>query len=150
MAAESFPEVSEVPVSWGEINLQRADQYKAIVNPDTGKVFSIISNNYKLIRHEDAVQQIKSIINENNELGKHKTIIGFYNDGARMRAIFRFYQKSVVIQMDDAVSPELHLYNSYDTTGPLIVLIRAFRYVCTNGLMNLKEQVLTALIRFNL
>ena len=169
MAAESFPEVSEVPVSWGEINLQRADQYKAIVNPDTGKVFSIVSKDYKLIRHEDAIQQIESIIRENLELGEFKTTIEFFNGGARMRMIFRFYNKSELIQIDDAVSPELHLFNSYDTTWPLIVLIGAFRYICTNGLvvgekylhlrkrhvyhfddMNLKEQVLTALIRFNL
>lgn len=169
LAAESFPEVSEVPVSWGKINLKRADQYKAIVNPDTGKVFSIVSKDYKLIRHEDAIQQIESIINENLELGKYKTTVGFYNDGGRMRVIFRFYNKSAVIQMDDAVSPELHLYNSYDTTWPLIVLIGAFRYVCTNGLvvgekylhlrrrhvyhfddMDIKEQVATSLKRFKL
>jgi len=31
-AVVPFPEVSETPVSWGEINLQRADKYKAIVN----------------------------------------------------------------------------------------------------------------------
>lgn len=38
-----FPDVSEKPVAWGEINLQRADKFKAIVNPETGKVFSIVS-----------------------------------------------------------------------------------------------------------
>ena len=59
LAAASFPEVSEVPVSWGEINLQRADKYKAIVNPEIGKVYSIVSKDYKLIRHEDAVQRIE-------------------------------------------------------------------------------------------
>jgi len=61
----SFPEVSEVPVSWGEINLQQADKYKAIVNPEIGKVFSIVSKDYKLVRHEEAVNQIE------NELVKH-------------------------------------------------------------------------------
>ena len=55
LATASFPEVSEVPVSLGEINLQRAEKYKAIVNPETGKVYSIVSKDYKLIRHEDAV-----------------------------------------------------------------------------------------------
>ena len=37
LAAVSFPEVSEVPVSWGERNLQRADKYKAIVNLDVAR-----------------------------------------------------------------------------------------------------------------
>lgn len=164
-----FPEVSEVPVSWGEINLQRADKYMAIVNPETGKVFSIVSKDYKLIRHENAVQRIEKTIGENPVLGKYKTTIGFYNDGARMRVAYRFYKKSVEIKKDDTVNPELHLFNSYDTTWPFIVLVGAFRYVCANGLvvgekylnlrkrhvyhfdeMDLKEQVSTALKKFKL
>jgi len=165
----SFPEVSEVPVSWGEINLQRADQYKAIVNPETGKVYSIVSKDYKLVRHEDAVQRIESTIDENLELGKYKCATEFYNDGARMRMTYSFYEKSVEIKKGDTVNPELHLFNSYDTTWPFIVLIGAFRFVCTNGLvvgekylhlrkrhiyhfdeMDLNKQVSTALKRFKL
>ncbi len=165
----SFPEVSEVPVSWGEINLQRADKYKAIVNPEIGKVYSIVSKDYKLIRHEDAVQRIERIIDENLELGKYKTDTEFYNDGARMRMIYRLYEKSVEIKRGDTVNPEIHLFNSYDTTWPFIVLIGAFRFVCANGLvvgekylhlrkrhiyhfdeMDLNKQVSTALKRFKL
>ena len=167
LAAASFPEVSEVPVSWGEINLQRADKYKAIVNPEIGKVYSIVSKDYKLIRHEDAVQQIESIIDENLELGKYKTTAEFYDDGARMRVTYRFYKKSVEMKKGDTVNPEIHVFNSYDTTWPFIVLIGAFRFVCANGLVvgekylhlrkrhvyhfdeiDLKEQVSTALKRF--
>ena len=168
-AAVSFPEVQEVPVSWGEINLQRADQYKAIVNPESSKVYSIVSKDYKLIRHEEAVQRIESTIDENLELGKYKSATEFYNDGARMRMTYSFYEKSVEIKKGDTVNPELHLFNSYDTTWPFIVLIGAFRFVCANGLvvgekylhlrkrhvyhfedMDLKEQVSTALKRFKL
>jgi hypothetical protein len=47
LAPVFFPEVSEVPVSWGEINLQLADKYKAIVNPKTDKVYSIVSKDYR-------------------------------------------------------------------------------------------------------
>ncbi|RZB36382.1 MAG: hypothetical protein SRB2_02207 [Desulfobacteraceae bacterium Eth-SRB2] len=169
LAAAPFPQVSEVPVSWGEINLQRADKYKAIVNPEIGKVYSIVSKDYKLIRHEDAVQRIESTIDENLELGKYKTVTEFYNDGGRMCRTYRFYKKSVEIKKGDKVNPELHLFNSYDITWPFIVLIGAFRFVCANGLvvgekylhfrkrhvfdfeqMDIKKQVSTALNRFNL
>jgi hypothetical protein len=165
----SFPEVSEVPVSWGEINIQRADKYKAIVNPEIDKVYSIVSKDYKLIRHEDAVQRIESTIDENLKLGKYKTSTEFYNDGGRMRMIYRFYEKSVEIKKGDTLNPELHLFNSYDTTWPFIVIIGAFRFVCANGLvvgdkylylrkrhvyhfdqMDINEQVSTALKRFKL
>jgi len=169
LAAASFPEVSEVPVSWGEINLQRADKYKAIVNPESGKVYSIVSKDYKLLRHEDAVQRIESTINENLELGKHKTDTEFYNDGARMQRIYRFYEIPVEIKPGDTINPELQLFNSYDTSWPFIVILGAYRVVCSNGLvvgekylhlrkrhvydfdqMDIKEQVATALKRLKL
>jgi len=169
LAAASFPEVSEVPVSWGELNLQRADKYKAIVNPETGKVYSIASQDYKLIRHEDAVQRIESAIDKYPGLSKYRTGTEFYNDGARMRRIYRFYEIPVEIKPGDNINPELQLFNSYDTSWPFIVILGAFRVVCSNGLvvgekylhlkkrhvhdfeqMNLKERVATALKRLKL
>jgi hypothetical protein len=168
LAAASFPEVSEVPVSWGELNL-RTNNYKAIVNPEIGRVYSIVSKGYKLIRHEDAVQRIESAIDENRELGKYITSTKFYNHGGRMCRTYRFYKKYIEIKKGDKVNPQLHLFNSYDITWPFIVLIGAFRFVCANGLvvgdkylyirkrhvyhfdqMDIKEQVATALKRFNL
>lgn len=169
LATASFPEVSEVPVSWGDINLQRADKYRAIVNPEIGKVYSIVSRDYKLLRHEDAVRQIENIIDGNSGLGKYRTRTEFYNDGGRMCRTYRFYKKSVEIKKGDTVNPELHLFNSYDTTWPFIIIIGAFRFVCANGLvvgkkylhlrkrhiyhfdeMDITEQVSTALKRFKL
>ena len=68
----TFPEVCEMPVSWGDLNLQRVYNFKAIVNPKTGKVFSIVSKDYKLIRHEKAVQHIEDAINEYSELTNYE------------------------------------------------------------------------------
>lgn len=165
----SFPEVCETPVSWGEINLQRAERFKAIVNPETGKVFSIVSNDYKLIRHENAVQQIEDTLNEYPAFNNYKVKTEFYNEGARVRRSYCFYEILVKIGPGDAVNPELQLINSYDTSWPFIVILGAFRLVCANGLvvgekflhlrkrhiynfdqMDVKEQVATALKRFDL
>ena len=48
---------------------------------------------------------------------------------------YRFPEISVNISPDDAVNLQLHLYNSYDTTWPFIILLGAFRLVCANGLV---------------
>jgi hypothetical protein len=162
-----FPEVIEAPVLWGDINLQRANDHKAIVNPETGKVFSIVSKDYKLIRHEDAVLRVNNVIDENSDLGKYKVSTEFYNDGSRMRSTYCFYEISTKITPGDPVNPELHLFNSYDTSWPFIVLLGAFRSVCANGLVvgrkflyirkrhvydfdqiDLEEQISTVLKRF--
>jgi len=49
----SFPEVVEQPVTWGYgRNLHQTDRYKAIVDPNAGKLFSIVSEDYMRIpRH---------------------------------------------------------------------------------------------------
>jgi hypothetical protein len=50
-----FPDVGEMPVSWclGQEN-NLAKNHKAIVDLKTGRLFSIVSKDYRLIRHEEA------------------------------------------------------------------------------------------------
>ncbi|MBC8175800.1 MAG: DUF932 domain-containing protein [Deltaproteobacteria bacterium] len=72
------------------------------------------------------------------------------------------------IEPGDKLHPELHLYNSYDVTWPLIVALGAYRLVCENRMvvekmlfrfkkrhvlelerMDFQRDVSTALTRFN-
>ena len=57
----SFPRVGEQPVAWGRGGRQEAAQYKALVDLETGKLFSIVSNNYRLIKHEDAIGEVEEV-----------------------------------------------------------------------------------------
>ena len=131
-----FPRVIEQPVSWGLQNkLHTAKGYKAIVDSDTDKVFSIVSKDYKIISHEQAIEQIESVIAKNDHLGKYDTKIDFYNEGGRMCSTFTFPGISAEIKTGDFVNLQLHLFNSYDVTWPFIITLGAFRLVCTNGLV---------------
>jgi hypothetical protein len=131
-----FPPVAEQPVNWGQGDrVYSAGRYKAIVNPDTGKLFCIVSSNYKLIRHEDAIEEIERALAPSTELGDFEVTTGFFNDGGRMRRTYRFPVVSFEIAEGDLVNPELHLFNSYDISWPLAVYLGAFRLVCTNGLV---------------
>jgi len=165
-----FPEIVEQPVMWGYFrDLHQADKYKAIVDFDTGKVFSIVSRDYKLIRHEEAIEQIEEAIYKAPELGGYKFTTEFYNDGGHMRRKYDFPGILVDIDKGDKVNLQLHLFNSYDVTWPFIVILGAFRFVCENGLvigkkffllrkrhvyrleeMNIEKQVSSAIDRFNL
>lgn len=121
----SFPEVIETPVFWGESSLKQAKKYKAIINPKTGSVFAIVSKDYKLIRHEDAVKQVEGAISKHPDLDNYKVKTEFYNDGGRMRRRYCFHEIAVEIKPGDAANPELQLFNSYDTTWPFIEIGRA-------------------------
>lgn len=52
-----------------------------------------------------------------------------------MRRKYIFYEKEVEIRKGDIVNPELQLFNSYDTSWPFILILGAFRVICTNGLV---------------
>ena len=55
-----FPQIIEQPVSWGPLgNTYQTDRYKAIVDANTGKLFAIVSQDYRLIRHEEAIEKVE-------------------------------------------------------------------------------------------
>ena len=58
-----------------------------------------------------------------------------YGHGARMRRLYRLSEVKVEIQPGDSINPELQLLNSYDTAWSFILLLGAFRIVCSNGLV---------------
>jgi len=165
----SFPEVIETPVSWGDLNLVRADNFKAIVNPETGKVFSIVSKDYRLIRHEEAIQKVEHVLSEFPDIGKCIIKTEFYNDAARMKRTYRLKEKTTELRRGDYIDPEIQLYNSYDTSWPFVLNLGVHRVVCKNGLtvlekyfhlrrrhvvylerVDLQEQITTAFRHFDL
>ena len=51
MITSPFPNVGEMPVTWGKgKHTQFAEYHKAIVDLDTGKLFSIVSKEYRHCR----------------------------------------------------------------------------------------------------
>jgi hypothetical protein len=132
----SFPKVSAQSVKWGEGDiLKQAESHKAIVDIKTGKVFSIVSKDYKLIRHEEAIEEVEKAIKNHPALENYLVSTVFYNDGGRMRRTYRFPEITANISQNDTVNLELHLFNSYDTTWPFILILGAFRLICSNGLV---------------
>jgi hypothetical protein len=170
LIGSAFPRVAEKPVLWVKDKgiHPPAKEHKAIVDLNTGRVFCITSKHYRLIRHETAIEQVENAISRKGDLGDYRAFTAFYNAGGRMQRTYRFIEIGVEIAKGDMVNPELILLNSYDTAWPLMVLLGAFRIVCTNGLVvgqkflhlrkrhiyeagqiNVAEEVGTALMRFN-
>ena len=59
----TFPQIEEQPVMWGyHKEMHQAHKHKAIVDFNTGKLFSIVSKDYRLIRHEQAIDEIEEAI----------------------------------------------------------------------------------------
>jgi hypothetical protein len=130
-----FPNVGKCRLVGQKANTRHADNHKAIVDLDTGKLYSVVSKDYRLIRHEEAITEVEQELSGTKGLGEYEAITDFYNDGGRMRRTYRFKNIGVEIIKGDVINPELHLFNSYDTKWPFVVSLGAFRVVCTNGLV---------------
>ena len=131
----SFPDVRQQPVAWKDTEFHTAQNFRAIIDNKTEKVYSIVTKDYVLIRHEEAIEEVERVIEENADLGAYITSTQFYAGGGRMRRTYHFPEISVEIRQGDCVNPELHLLNSYDTIWPFTILLGAFRLVCSNGLV---------------
>lgn len=136
LLSSPFPDIMEQGVAWkDDRRMHPAEEYKAIVDRNTGKVFSIVSTDYRVIRHEIAIEEIEAAILGVPTLGEYEVTTGFYNQGGRMRREYVFVEHQVKVTAGDPVNPTLTLLNSYDTTWPFSVILGAFRLICTNGLV---------------
>lgn len=140
MEETKFPPVAVKDLSFDNIEGRvDVDGYKAIVNPDTGHVYDIVSEKYKLVKHEEVLDNIESILAKEDKMGPYHKEVKVYQNGARIRAKYTFYEKSVRINnsptRNDIVNPTLEAFNSYDRSVKHIVMLGAFRLICTNGMV---------------
>lgn len=142
----TFPKATERKVIIGANNekYRIAPDYKAITNEEGSYLYTIVSNQYKLIQHEDILTMVGECINENIEYGKYTEEQSFTHFGGRMRAQFKFPEAEVEITHNgkpDTVNPQIEVFNSYDTSWKFQLLFGAFRLICSNGLV-IGEKVL--------
>jgi len=109
--------------------------YQAITDSGTGHVYTIASDIYHITRHESLLVTVEEAIAENPEFGNFERSISFTNEGARMRAKYRFPDIEFPISGNDLVNPTIEVYNSYDLSWSKKILFGAFRLICSNGLI---------------
>lgn len=116
--------------------------YQAIVNPENDRTFAILSKDYTILQHEDALTKVVEDIKKNPEYGPYIQEGPFYrNEGARMETRFIFPEISIPIREGDMVNPQISVLNGYDGNWSFHILFGAFRVVCSNGL-TIGEKVL--------
>jgi hypothetical protein len=71
--------------------------------------------------------QVEQAIASTKDLGRHEAFTELTNGGGRMRRTYRFLEVEIEISPGDMITPQLLLFNSYDTEWPFMVLLGAFR-----------------------
>jgi len=131
-----FPKVEQRPVFLTQLGRpgSKIDGYKAIINPDNGNVFSVVSEDYVLTPHEQMIETIHQVMAKMPEYGKPTETIKLYDGGAKMRATYVFEEVEVNVGKHDLLHPQIDMLNSYDLGWARKIFFGAYRLVCKNGL----------------
>jgi len=102
---------------------------EAIVRTDNQKVLGIVSNNYRLIKHGDAmVGPAKVLIEEGYEIKRA------YQAKEGAKAILQLQSTDTTKLNDEDYKTTLYLLNSYDGSTSLRMQFGLFRLICLNGM----------------
>tara|TARA_R100001463_G_scaffold43080_2_gene90034 strand:- start:43908 stop:44693 length:786 start_codon:yes stop_codon:yes gene_type:complete len=116
----------------GEFELTSDTGYKFIVNDDTNKIVSCMTENYQLVSNKEVMNQIEPVMKSSKAVFKEAQMFGENN--ARTKWTWYYPNISVEVGKDDILNPEITVQNSYDGSWELSFLAGAFRILCSNGL----------------
>jgi hypothetical protein len=144
MFDDNFVRVEERPLhfeSWNDSSiystgLGNVKDFKAIVNPLTEEIISVVGSGYQLVQNEDIFPQYDEAIHMSdlNTNGMTRKISASHND-ARTKVEYTFPEHRVSIKDDDELDLTLTVLNSYDTSWRFRSILGAFRLLCANGMI---------------
>jgi hypothetical protein len=138
MEIDNFIRMEERPLHfesayWSSGNVT---EHKAIVNPETEKIVSVVGRGYQLVQNADIFPQYDEAIhmsdlNTNGMTRKVQTSHG----GGRTKVEYKFPEHRVSIKGNDELDLTLTVLNSYDTSWRFRSIMGAFRLLCANGMI---------------
>ena len=115
------------------LNLNIADNYKAIVRQDSGDLISIMRNTYQLVPNREV---ILPLIQELHKLDNKWVIDPSHSfvDDSRMRVQITFPELTLN-EGTSNIALSLFLHNSYDGSEGVRLFWGAIREICSNGMV---------------
>lgn len=129
----AFPAVELVPIT---VHGSPVPDYRAIVSTTDRRVLGMHGSRYRLITHEEAFAAVEQCLSASSirQEGR-ETHVSFSHHGARAFCDYHFPAEQTNLAQGDAVCLRIVVVNSYDQSSALRVVVGAFRFVCSNGMM---------------
>ena len=111
-------------------------QYKAIVNPETEKIISVVGAGYKLEQNADVYPKFEDSLrlSDLNTKGMTRDVNTSHGEG-RTVVSYTFPEHRVSIKDNDEMDLTLTVLNSYDMSWRFRSIMGAFRLLCANGMI---------------
>jgi hypothetical protein len=129
-----FPDPALEPVFWGRRTMELIPDRKAVVDLNSGNVFAVCSDRYKVVHYEDIIHMVEGVIpnlKRHGEIRLHPTI---FSDGGKMKLTMHFPNAKTEIAKGDSIHPKVEVFSSYDLSYRLTGRFGAFQLRCTNGM----------------
>lgn len=141
-----FPvELCEVNVRLPDKNMIYAKTFKGVVRTDTNHIFSVVSDDYKLITNEEAINLGKKIFKLLfNELNKDeiKPYRVFHSNSYGLCSIQLVHESvNFMVFEQDEWLPFIQVSNSYNKAVSLKFDLGFVRKLCSNGMIFQKDTV---------
>jgi len=102
----------------------------ALVRSDTKDVLSVVTDKYKLLKHEDVIDSFRNAL---HGIGADEKIV-LKTNGAQLFATYKLNEEFEVAK-NDKLNMQFIVRNSYNYTSSLQIILGAFRLVCSNGMI---------------
>jgi hypothetical protein len=95
----------------------------------------VVSDEYKLVQHQEVINSVEYIIAQHPEWGVPTRTVYLSANGARKKVVWVFTDILYEIREGDSVHPTIEAFSSFDTTIAQYLTLGAFRLLCSNGLI---------------
>lgn len=106
---------------------------KAIVREDTGDVLGLVSDKYKLVRHEEVLRSIYQVVPGLNLKESSRSLCK--NGAVMFTKFFMEGNGRKEMKVGDIVKFGIEVFNSYNGSLPVGVVLIAERLKCSNGMV---------------
>lgn len=128
-----FPNPVLEPMWYGRKTPIRITGHKAIVDKNTGVVFSYVTDAYRLVRYEETLRLAEKAL-EGTGFKDFQLCPMFLSEGGKMKLSMKFTGQEINVSTGDNIIPKVDLFSSYDTKWKLSGMFGAFRLKCKNGM----------------
>jgi hypothetical protein len=145
MFDDNFVRVEERPLHFESPHIYGTSSYtdfgsvkdfKAIVNPNTEEIISVVGSGYQLVQNADIYPQFDEAIelSDLNTTGMTRKVSTSHG-GGRTVVSYTFPEHRVSIGDNDELDLTITVLNSYDTSWRFRSIMGAFRLLCANGMI---------------
>lgn len=120
---------------------KEVEQARVVVRDDTNEILSVVSKDYELVPHKVVAEAVDSALERANFTIEDENIQTHLNGtGTQFYRIYSFPDIAKPVSKGDLVGMNIRITNSYDRTSRVGIYLDGNRLVCTNGLIQTKNE----------